>query len=82
MPKDLIFPSFEELVHKLLDEKSSKPQESSGDGNTVMYDSNGVTHIFPWTYNTTLDNYADNLPPSIKRLKTEDFADAKIESWG
>lgn len=80
MPKDVIFPLFEELFHKLLDEKSNKPKAASGD--TVMYDSNGITHVFPWTYNGILDRYANILPPSVKRLKIEDFIDAKIESWG
>ncbi|KAH9635648.1 hypothetical protein HF086_001439 [Spodoptera exigua] len=80
-PKDVIFPSFEELVLKLMDEKSNKRQDST-DGTTVMYDKNGITHTFPWTYNTILDNYPDRLPPSVKRLKIEDFANAKIETWG
>ncbi|CAH0697806.1 unnamed protein product [Spodoptera exigua] len=80
-PKDVIFPSFEELVLKLMDEKSNKQQDST-DGTTVMYDKNGITHTFPWTYNTILDNYPDRLPPSVKRLKIEDFEDAKIETWG
>ncbi|XP_022828694.1 zinc finger matrin-type protein 5 [Spodoptera litura] len=80
-PKDVIFPSFEELVLKLMDEKSNKLQDST-DGTTMMYDKNGITHTFPWTYNSILDNYPDQLPPSIKRLKIEDFTDAKIETWG
>ena len=82
MPKDVIFPSFQDLVLKLMDEKTSKHEESSDNENTVMYDSNGVTHVFPWTYNTILNNYGDNLPPSIKKMKIEDFTDAQIESWG
>ncbi|KAJ8708048.1 hypothetical protein PYW08_010414 [Mythimna loreyi] len=80
-PKDIIFPSFEELIHKLLNEKTNKNHDSR-DGNTVMYDSNGVTHVFPWTYNSILESYGENLPPSVKRLKIEDITDAKIETWG
>lgn len=80
MPKDVIFPSFEALFNKLLDERSNRPQDNNE--NTIMYDNNGVTHVFPWTYNGVLDSYGDNLPPSVKRMKIEDFAGAKIESWG
>ncbi|KAJ8706054.1 hypothetical protein PYW07_010831 [Mythimna separata] len=84
MPKDVMFPSFEELVHKLLDEKTNDKQQNSRekDGNTVMYDSNGVTHVFPWTYNSILESYGEDLPPSVQRLKTDDFTDAKIATWG
>lgn len=81
MPKDVIFPSFEELVLELLDKKTNKKQDSTNE-NTVMYDSNGVTHVFPWVYNTILESYSENLPASIKKLRIEDFSDAKIESWG
>lgn len=48
---------------------------------TTMYDENGVTHVFPWTYNDLFDNY-DNLPPSIKKLKSTDFIDLNISKWG
>ncbi|KAM3968734.1 zinc finger matrin-type protein 5 [Aphomia sociella] len=73
-------PSFEELYQKLQDEKTNKPQLE--EGNTVLYDRNGVTHVLPWTYNNVLDNYGDSLPPSIKRLKIDDFFNASVTEWG
>ncbi|XP_075987680.1 zinc finger matrin-type protein 5 [Anticarsia gemmatalis] len=76
---EISYPSFIDLVRNLLDERSTRTET---DGNTVMYDNNGVTHVFPWTYNSSLDSYGDDLPPSVKRIKIEDFNDAEIVSWG
>ncbi|KAJ0170547.1 hypothetical protein K1T71_013918 [Dendrolimus kikuchii] len=73
-------PSFEELYNKLQNEKSLQTEQN--DGNTVAVDKNGITHVFPWTYNPIFDSYGDNLPPSIKRLKIEDFENASITEWG
>ncbi|XP_026764943.2 zinc finger matrin-type protein 5 [Galleria mellonella] len=73
-------PSFEDLYQKLQDEKSNKPL--SDEGNTILYDNNGVTHILPWTYNNDFDTYGDNLPPSLRRFKIEDFVNANVTEWG
>lgn len=73
-------PSFEELYNKLQTEKSL--QTDKYENQTVVIDKNGVTHVFPWTYNPIFDNYGDSLPPSIKRIRIEDFEDATITEWG
>lgn len=65
-------------------EKNNKEQIISNNTDqkyTTMYDENGVTHVFPWTYNDLFDKY-DNLPPSIKRLKSTDFINLNISKWG
>ncbi|XP_026743521.1 zinc finger matrin-type protein 5-like [Trichoplusia ni] len=80
-PQDVTFPSFEDLFHKFMVGKTSKPNDSDN-GNTLIYDGNGVTHTLPWTYNSEYEVYGDDLPPSIKKMKLEDFAKAKIVEWG
>ncbi|XP_072933870.1 zinc finger matrin-type protein 5 [Epargyreus clarus] len=70
-------PSFEDLFHKLQDQKS----KLSDNENTVLYDRNGVTHVLPWVYNPVFDTFG-HLPPSIKRMKIEDFVNAEITEWG
>lgn len=72
-------PSFEDLYKKLQTEKSAKPSKS--DNNTVIYDKNGLTYVFPWTYNEQFDSY-DNLPPSLKKIRIEDFYNAEENEWG
>ncbi|CAB3245079.1 unnamed protein product [Arctia plantaginis] len=78
---EAVYPSFIDLVRNILSEKSNKVEESL-DGDTVIYDKNGMTHVLPWTYNPIFDTYGENLPPSLKRVKIEDFSDAKIAGWG
>lgn len=78
---EAIYPSLTELVSNILSEKSNEPKESS-DRETVIYDKNGVTHVLPWTYNPVFDSYGENLPPSLKRVKVEDFSNVKIVEWG
>ncbi|XP_059045906.1 zinc finger matrin-type protein 5 [Achroia grisella] len=73
-------PSFEDLYQRLQNERTNQPQ--SEEGNTILYDQNGVTHVLPWTYNNVLDTYGDNLPPSLQRFRIEDFANASITEWG
>ncbi|XP_049882379.1 zinc finger matrin-type protein 5 [Pectinophora gossypiella] len=73
-------PAFEYLYHQLQEEKT-KSKNNDGE-NTVLYDSSGITHVFPWTYNPTMTLYGDTLPPSIKMLKIEDFESADITTWG
>ncbi|XP_045781011.1 zinc finger matrin-type protein 5 [Maniola jurtina] len=72
-------PSFEDLYQRLQSEKSSKT--NSDQQNTVIFDISGVTHVLPWTYNPLLDSCGD-LPPSIRRLKSEDFVNACFMEWG
>ncbi|KAI8433753.1 hypothetical protein MSG28_015731 [Choristoneura fumiferana] len=72
-------PSFEDLYKKLQTEKSAKPSKS--DSNTVIYDKNGLTYVFPWTYNVQYESY-DNLPPSVKKIRIEDFYNAEENEWG
>lgn len=71
-------PSFEDLFNKLQEHKSNTPQNEE---NTVLYDNNGVTHVFPWTYNNVFDNY-DDKPPSLRRYTIEDFKNVEIVDWG
>ncbi|XP_028174734.1 zinc finger matrin-type protein 5 [Ostrinia furnacalis] len=72
-------PSFHDLYQKLQDEKAkSEPDNNT----TVLYDSNGLTHSLPWTYNNLFDSYGENLPPSLKRMKMDDFKSAEFTEWG
>ncbi|CAG4996286.1 unnamed protein product [Parnassius apollo] len=72
-------PSFEDLYQKLQTDKITKSQPNEG---TAMYDRNGVTHIFPWVYNPVFDSFGESLPPSLKRLKIDDFINASFTEWG
>ncbi|XP_060808060.1 zinc finger matrin-type protein 5 [Amyelois transitella] len=71
-------PSFQDLYNKLLDGRNAPNVKNE---NTVLYDSNGLTHVLPWTYNDSFDAM-EGLPPSIKKFKLEDFANTKITEWG
>ncbi|CAH2061848.1 unnamed protein product, partial [Iphiclides podalirius] len=79
--KNLIpnMPSFEDLYNKLQTEKTVNPQANE---NTTIYDSNGITHVFPWVYCEVFDKLQENLPPSLKRFKIEDFHEATFSEWG
>ncbi|XP_045507909.1 zinc finger matrin-type protein 5 isoform X2 [Colias croceus] len=72
--------SFGDIYKKI----STRPaqNESSNSKETIVYDSNGVTHVLPWSYNPLYDKYGKDLPPSLKRLKIEDFNSINISSWG
>lgn len=72
-------PSFHDLYQKLQDEKAKNEPDND---TTVLYDSNGVTHVLPWTYNSLFDSYDESLPPSIKRMKLDDFKGAEFTEWG
>ncbi|XP_063533597.1 zinc finger matrin-type protein 5 [Cydia strobilella] len=72
-------PSLEDLYKKLQTEKSSKRSES--DSNTIIYDKNGLTHIFPWTYNETFESYG-TLPPSVRRVNLGEFYNSEVNEWG
>ncbi|KAL0810384.1 hypothetical protein ABMA28_010529 [Loxostege sticticalis] len=72
-------PSFHDLYQKLQDEKAKNEPDND---TTVLYDSNGVTHVLPWTYNSLFDSYEESLPPSIKRMKLDDFKGAEFTEWG
>ncbi|CAH0718470.1 unnamed protein product, partial [Brenthis ino] len=45
--------NYEEYNTEFPDNKSRNCNEK----NTMIYDENGVTHIFPWAYNSMFDNY-------------------------
>ncbi|XP_038217120.1 zinc finger matrin-type protein 5 [Zerene cesonia] len=72
--------SFGDIYEKI----SKKPaqDETLNADHSIIYDTNGVTHILPWSYNPIFDNYGQNLPPSLRRLKIEDFNDINITNWG
>ncbi|CAG9789965.1 unnamed protein product [Diatraea saccharalis] len=74
--------SFQDLYQKLQNDKCKLQDNADDKNSTTLYDSNGVTHVLPWTYNATLESYDENLPPSIKKMKLEDFKDAEIVEWG
>lgn len=78
---DVVYPSFIDMVRDILSEKTNKTEESR-DGNTIVYDNNGVTYVFPWTYNPVIESYGEDLPPSVKRFKIDDFKEANIVTWG
>ncbi|KPJ17606.1 Zinc finger matrin-type protein 5 [Papilio machaon] len=71
-------PSFTDLYQRLQSEKTTKTNSTD----TTVYDSNGVTHTFPWIYNESFDLYGENLPPSLRRFKVEDFTDVSFNEWG
>ncbi|XP_026324546.1 zinc finger matrin-type protein 5 [Hyposmocoma kahamanoa] len=77
-PESFNQPSFEDLYHKLQENKSNTPQNEQ---NTVLYDNNGVTHVFPWTYNNAFDIYNEK-PPSLRKYTIEDFKNVEIVDWG
>lgn len=78
--QDFVQPSFQVLYQRLQDEKSQETHVS--DKNTILMDNNGVTHILPWTYSSEFESYGDNLPPSIKKFKIEDFNESECTEWG
>ncbi|RVE49461.1 hypothetical protein evm_005892 [Chilo suppressalis] len=75
-------PSLEDLYEKLQNEKSKLHNEDVDEQTTILLNSNGITHVLPWTYNADLERYGENLPPSIKKMKIEDFKDALVTEWG
>ncbi|KAJ2939101.1 hypothetical protein O0L34_g10289 [Tuta absoluta] len=77
---DTTQPSFVDLYQKLQQQKTEQPDLN--DYNTVLYDKNGITHVFPWVYNSEFDGYGQNLPPSIRKLSISDFEAVSIEMWG
>ncbi|XP_050681057.1 zinc finger matrin-type protein 5 [Leptidea sinapis] len=77
---DTIQPSFTDLYHKFKADKTSRATDPDCN-ETVVCDSNGVTHVLPWCYNEAFDQYS-NLPPSIQRFRIEGFLDASVEDWG
>ncbi|XP_045532955.1 zinc finger matrin-type protein 5 [Pieris brassicae] len=71
--------SFGDIYEKFIVDNTT--QLTTKENESVIYDSNGYTHILPWAYNPIFDNYSD-LPPSIKRLKMSDFDNINIVTWG
>ncbi|XP_041985805.1 zinc finger matrin-type protein 5 [Aricia agestis] len=68
-------PSFQDIYQKFQDEKS-KSTESN-----ILIDPNGVSHVLPWSYHEMTEN-ENMLPPSLRRLKAEDFLESNNEEWG
>lgn len=68
--------SFTDLYNNLQKEKSSRQYDDS----TTLIDENGITHILPWAYNKEFEKF--DLPPSLKKLKIDDFNQVTFSSWG
>ncbi|CAK1549221.1 unnamed protein product [Leptosia nina] len=72
--------SLGDLYEKLITDTSTKVEMEKNE--SVLYDTNGLAHIMPWSYNPMFDKYGENLPPSLRRLQAENFAAANITQWG
>lgn len=71
-------PCFQDLYKKLQTGKSSNSKED----NTLLMDSNGVTHTLPWLYNMELNKLGDSLPPSIEPVTLHHFESVNLTEWG